>query len=148
MQLVERFPAIPSLERVVVGSFGTPVRYVRPGGKCGGRRDLEAAEAKIAARRTLRPSSNERPSPRRHVAAVRRSSLLEDRHFPGRTMLHNQFEDDLIHLEQIVPLLASGSPLGLSYWRRRIASLSAHQDVLPKGKTRVIRLFRLSSKLE
>ena len=80
---------------------------------------------------------------RRHVPAIGPSSLLDDRHIPKRTMLHNQFEDDLKHLEQIVPLLASGSPLGLPYWRRRIASLSAHQDLLPNGKSRVTRLLQL-----
>lgn len=63
-------------------------------------------------------------------------------------MLHNQFEDDLTHLEQIVPFLAAGSPLGLSYWRRRVTSLSAHQRLIPDGKTRVTRLLLLFDSIE
>jgi hypothetical protein len=63
-------------------------------------------------------------------------------------MLHNQFEDDLMHLELIVPFLAPGSPLGLSYWRSRVTSLSAHQRLLPDGKARVTRLLMLFDAIE
>jgi hypothetical protein len=63
-------------------------------------------------------------------------------------MLHNQFEVELTHLEQIIPLLAPGSPLGLRYWRRRIISLSAHQRLLPDGRTRVARLLVLFDEIE
>jgi hypothetical protein len=63
-------------------------------------------------------------------------------------MLHNQFEGELRHLEQVIPLLAPGSPLGLGYWRRRIMALSAHQRLLPDGKTRVARLLELFDGIE
>lgn len=63
-------------------------------------------------------------------------------------MRHNQFENELMHLEQIVPFLAPGSPLGLSYWRLRVTSLSVHQRLLPDGKTRVTRLLRLFDEIE
>ncbi|MGF6902189.1 hypothetical protein P3T22_003466 [Paraburkholderia sp. GAS348] len=63
-------------------------------------------------------------------------------------MLHHQFEEDLTHLERIIPLLIPGSPLGLSYWRRRITSLSTHQRLVPDGRTRVSRLLRLFDKIE
>jgi hypothetical protein len=58
-------------------------------------------------------------------------------------MLHTQFEDELTHLEQIVPFLVPSSPLGIPYWRRRVTSLSAHQRLLADGKTRVTRLLKL-----
>jgi hypothetical protein len=58
-------------------------------------------------------------------------------------MLHNQFEDELTHLEYVIPLLVPDSPLGLPYWRRRIVSLSAHQRLLSDGKIRVDRLLML-----
>jgi hypothetical protein len=63
-------------------------------------------------------------------------------------MLHNQFEDELAHLEYVIPLLASDSPLGLRYWRRRITSLCAHQRLLSDGKTRVDRLLMLFDEIE
>ncbi|MFC0572220.1 hypothetical protein [Paraburkholderia solisilvae] len=63
-------------------------------------------------------------------------------------MLHNQFEDELAHLEYVVPLLAPDIPLGLRYWHRRIISLSAHQRLLSDGKTRVARLLMLFDEIE
>jgi hypothetical protein len=63
-------------------------------------------------------------------------------------MLHTQFEDELAHLEYVVPLLAPDSPLGLRYWRRRIVSLSAHQRLLSDGGTRVARLLMLFDEIE
>jgi hypothetical protein len=63
-------------------------------------------------------------------------------------MLHKQFEDELAHLEYVIPLLAPDSPLGLRYWRRRITSLSAHQRLLSDGKTRVARLLMLFDEIE
>jgi hypothetical protein len=63
-------------------------------------------------------------------------------------MLLKQFEDDLRHLEQIVPFLASDSPLGLPYWRRRIASLSPFQRLLPDGESRVTRLLKRFDEIE
>jgi hypothetical protein len=63
-------------------------------------------------------------------------------------MLHNQFESELTHLEHIVPFLAPGSALGLPYWRHRLISLSAHQRLLPDGKTRVTRLLTLFDGIE
>jgi hypothetical protein len=63
-------------------------------------------------------------------------------------MLHKQFEDELLHLEQIVPFLKSGSALGLPYWRGRIDALSPHQRLLPDGKRRVTRLLRQFDEIE
>lgn len=63
-------------------------------------------------------------------------------------MLHSQFESELTHLEHIVPFLAPGSALGLPYWRHRLVLLSAHQRVLPDGKTRVTRLLTLFDGIE
>ncbi|CAB3772590.1 hypothetical protein [Paraburkholderia humisilvae] len=63
-------------------------------------------------------------------------------------MLHNQFEDELRHLERIIPFLVRGGPLGPEYWRHRILSLSAHQRLLPNGKTRVARLLTLFDEIE
>jgi hypothetical protein len=54
---------------------------------------------------------------------------------------HHHFEDDLAHLERIVPQLAVNSPLGLPYWRGRIAALEAVQGSLPNGARRVTRLL-------
>jgi hypothetical protein len=63
-------------------------------------------------------------------------------------MSRYQFEADLRHLEQIIPLLLSGSPLALSYWRRRVASLSTEQNLLPDGSRRVTRLLREFDEVE
>lgn len=63
-------------------------------------------------------------------------------------MLHRQFESELMHLEYIIPSLAPGSPLGLTYWRRRITSLRAHQRLLPDGAIRLARLITLFEKIE
>jgi hypothetical protein len=59
-----------------------------------------------------------------------------------------QFEKDLTHLEQVIPLLVRGNALGLPYWRRRITSLSMHQDLIPDGIKRVARLVRLFDQIE
>lgn len=63
-------------------------------------------------------------------------------------MLHRQFESELVHLEYVVPCLVSDSPLGLNYWRQRITSLRAHQQLLPDGAVRVARLIKAFDKLE
>jgi hypothetical protein len=63
-------------------------------------------------------------------------------------MSRHQFETDLTHLEQIIPLLVGGNPLALSYWRRRISSLSTQQGLLPDGKRRVIRLLDVFDEVE
>lgn len=63
-------------------------------------------------------------------------------------MQHQQFEQDLTHLELIIPLLARGNPLALRYWRRRIVSLSAWQHLVPDGGKRVTRLLALFNDIE
>ena len=63
-------------------------------------------------------------------------------------MQHQQFEQDLTHLELIIPLLARGNPLALRYWRRRIVSLSAWQHLVPGGRERVTRLLALFNDIE
>lgn len=63
-------------------------------------------------------------------------------------MQHQQFEQDLTHLELIIPLLARGNPLALPYWRRRIVSLSACQHLVPDGARRVTRLLALFNDIE
>jgi hypothetical protein len=59
-----------------------------------------------------------------------------------------QFEKDLVHLERIIPLLVDGNPLALSYWRNRISSLSAQQNLLPDGTRRVTRLLDVFDEVE
>jgi hypothetical protein len=54
---------------------------------------------------------------------------------------HRQLEDELAHLERMVPQLVANSPLGLVYWRGRIAALKATQELLPGGARRVTRLL-------
>jgi hypothetical protein len=61
---------------------------------------------------------------------------------------HHYFEDDLAHLERIVPQLAANSPLGLAYWRGRIAALEAVQGSLPDGARRVTRLLIAFKRIE
>jgi hypothetical protein len=63
-------------------------------------------------------------------------------------MLHYQFEEDLTHLEQIIPQLLKGNPLGLSYWRRRVSELTVYQGLVPDGTKRVTRLLRLFEEIE
>jgi hypothetical protein len=63
-------------------------------------------------------------------------------------MSRDQFETDLTHLEQIIPLLVRGNPLALSYWRRRISSLSTHQGLLRDGNRRVTRLLNVFDEVE
>jgi hypothetical protein len=63
-------------------------------------------------------------------------------------MSRYQFEIDLTHLEQIIPLLVRGNPLALSYWRRRISSLSTQQGLLPDGNRRVTRLLDVFDEVE
>ncbi|POR53649.1 hypothetical protein B0G62_103221 [Paraburkholderia eburnea] len=63
-------------------------------------------------------------------------------------MQHYQFEEDLTHLEQIIPQLIKGNPLGLSYWRRRVTALAVYQGLVPDGTSRVTRLIRLFEEIE
>jgi hypothetical protein len=63
-------------------------------------------------------------------------------------MSRYQFEADLTHLEHIIPLLLRGNPLALSYWRRRLSSLSAQQSLLPDGNRRVTRLLQVFDEVE
>jgi hypothetical protein len=63
-------------------------------------------------------------------------------------MSRYQFETDLTHLEQIIPLLTRGNPFALSYWRCRVSSLSPQQSLLPDGKRRVTRLLHLFDEVE
>jgi hypothetical protein len=63
-------------------------------------------------------------------------------------MSRYQFEADLTHLEQIIPLLLRGNPLALSYWRRRVSSLSAQQGLLPDGNRRLTRLLQVFEEVE
>lgn len=63
-------------------------------------------------------------------------------------MSRDQFERDLTHLEQIVPFLLQDSALGMPYWRRRVASLSRHQSLLPDGAKRVKRLLGVFDEME
>ena len=63
-------------------------------------------------------------------------------------MSRYQFEGDLTHLERIIPLLVHGNPLALSYWRRRVSSLSPQQGLLPDGTRRVIRLLNIFDEVE
>ena len=48
-------------------------------------------------------------------------------------MSRYQFETDLTHLEQIIPLLVRGNPLALSYWRRRISCYRRSRVCYPMG---------------
>ena len=66
----------------------------------------------------------------------------------GFAVPHQQLEDDLAHLERIVPQLAANSPLGLAYWRGRIAALEAVQGSLPDGARRVTRLLIAFKRIE
>lgn len=61
---------------------------------------------------------------------------------------HHQFEDDLAHLERIIPKLAADGPFGLAYWRGRIAALEAVQASLPNGARRVTRLLIAFKRIE
>jgi hypothetical protein len=61
---------------------------------------------------------------------------------------HHQFEDDLAHLERIIPQLAADGPFGLAYWRGRIAALEAVQASLPNGARRVTRLLIAFKRIE
>jgi hypothetical protein len=63
-------------------------------------------------------------------------------------MSRYQFERDLTHLEQIIPLLVRGNPLALAYWRRRVTSLSTQQGLLPDGTRRVTRLLKAFDEVE
>ena len=63
-------------------------------------------------------------------------------------MLHQQFENDLRHLERIIPLLPWGNPLPLSYWRDRLTTLSLDQRLVPDGAVRVARLLYLFDGIE
>ncbi|KAA0999977.1 hypothetical protein FVF58_40975 [Paraburkholderia panacisoli] len=63
-------------------------------------------------------------------------------------MSRYQFEIDLRHLEQIIPLLVRGNPLALSYWRRRISSLLTQQGLPPDANRRVTRLLGVFDEVE
>jgi hypothetical protein len=63
-------------------------------------------------------------------------------------MSRYQFEADLTHLEQIIPLLLRGNPLSLPYWRGRVSSLSAQQSLLPDVNRRVTRLLQVFDEVE
>jgi hypothetical protein len=63
-------------------------------------------------------------------------------------MSRYQFETDLRHLEQIIPLLVRGNSLALSYWRRRISSLLSQQGLLPDGNRRITRLLNVFDEVE
>lgn len=58
-------------------------------------------------------------------------------------MSYLQFAQELKHLEYIVPSLTRDSPLGLVYWRGRVASLSIHRDLTRDEIPRVTRLINL-----
>jgi len=61
---------------------------------------------------------------------------------------HQQLEDDLAHLERIVPQLVTDSPLGLVYWRGRIEALEAVQALLPDAARRVARLLIMFNRID
>jgi hypothetical protein len=61
---------------------------------------------------------------------------------------HHQFEKELAHLERIIPRLAANTPLGLTYWRDRIAALEAVQASLPNGARRLTRLLIAFKRIE
>ena len=61
---------------------------------------------------------------------------------------HHQFEDELAHLERVIPQLTANGPFGLAYWRGRIAALEAVQASLPNGARRVARLLIAFKRIE
>jgi len=63
-------------------------------------------------------------------------------------MSRDLFSKDLSHLEYVLPLLERSSPFSLAYWRSRVTSLVAQQDLLPDGTRRVTRLLRLLNEIE
>ena len=63
-------------------------------------------------------------------------------------MSHHQLEQDLSHLERIVPHLVADSALGLVYWQRRIAALETEQALLPDGARRVTRLLWMFDQID
>ena len=55
---------------------------------------------------------------------------------------HHQLENDLTHLERIVPQRFSNTQQACVYWSERITALKAMQAILPNGALRVTRLLR------
>lgn len=67
---------------------------------------------------------------------------------PGGMMAYLQFQQELKHLEYIVPRLARDSPLGLVYWASRVTSLSTHPGLCRNDTVRVTRLLKLFAAIE
>jgi hypothetical protein len=61
---------------------------------------------------------------------------------------HHQLENDLTHLERIVPRLIISTQHARVYWNGRITALKAVQAMLPNGALRVTRLLKLVEKLD
>jgi len=52
-------------------------------------------------------------------------------------MRRHMLENDLNHLEAVVPHLVLGCALGLLYWRRRVASLKLNDFLTPAIDRRI-----------
>jgi len=63
-------------------------------------------------------------------------------------MSRDLFAKDLSHLEYVLPRLEHGDPFSKAYWRSRVTSLVAQQDLLPDGTRRVTRLLKLLNEFE
>ncbi|MFL9893439.1 hypothetical protein SAMN02787142_2565 [Burkholderia sp. WP9] len=61
---------------------------------------------------------------------------------------HHQLEQDLVHLEHILPQLVANSALGMVYWRQRITALETAQSLLPDGARRVTRLLSMINQID
>lgn len=63
-------------------------------------------------------------------------------------MSHHQFENDLAHLERIMPRLFINTQQARVYWTNRVTSLKATQALLPNGAQRVKRLLALLAEFD
>lgn len=67
--------------------------------------------------------------------------------FPGKVMNHHQLEQEILHLEHVIPRISSADGIPLSYWRNRLKSVS-DGALVPSQASRVRRLNDALSALE
>jgi hypothetical protein len=63
-------------------------------------------------------------------------------------MSYLQFQQELKHLEYVVPRLARDSPLGFVYWADRVMSLSTHPGLCQNDVARITRLLEQFATIE
>lgn len=63
-------------------------------------------------------------------------------------MSHHHLEDDLAHLERVVPRLFINTQQARVYWTARITALKVTQTMVPNGAQRVKRLLILLDRFD